>query len=163
MPLIAPMLLRAKCDAAVFWRMFTVALLLCTATVIGLAAPVNDSFTNRISVTGSNITITGSNVGATAEPGEPLHDGYSAFNSVWWSWTAPGDGCVFLRTNGSNFQMRVAVYTGSEITALTPILDRNVNFLNLYQFGFYRFAATAGTTYQIAVDTQSRTIPRCRP
>jgi len=63
----------------------------------------NDNFANRILLSGSNVTTTNQNLGATLEPGEPLHHGYYGGKSVWWRWTSPGTGFVTIDTIGSLF------------------------------------------------------------
>src|SRR4051812_29800571 len=50
----------------------------------GSAQPANDSFANRLQLTGTNITNSVSNTGATAETGEPSHNGTNAaLSSIW--------------------------------------------------------------------------------
>ena len=119
--------------------------------------PVNDMFANRLTITGSSANITGTNRAATKEPGEPDHaDGSPAARSVWWTWTAPSDGLVFLSTQGSTFDSLAAVYTGTSVSTLTAtpgdteywvIESTNILFTEI------TFPVTAGTAYQIAVDS----------
>jgi hypothetical protein len=114
--------------------------------LLAQAAPVNDNFEARTALSGSSQSVPGSNVGATFQQGEPVHAGFFGGSSVWWTWTAPADGAVQLTlTNSSLFSPLLAVYTGTQLSALTPIAS--VAFSNLLTF-----TATAGTTYQIAVD-----------
>jgi len=111
--------------------------------------PLNDYFALRTPITGASATVTGSNVGATAETGEPAHYG-TASKSVWWSWTAPTTGTAIINTDGSPFDTVLAIYTGTVLTSLTKIGsddDSGAGFDSQLIF-----AATAGTTYQIAVD-----------
>ncbi len=84
------------------------------------AQPANDNFTNRITLSGANISIAASNVGATRETGEPVHEGISGNKSVWWTWTAPSPGYVTI-TLGGNFTHVLAVYTGASLTSLTLV------------------------------------------
>jgi len=92
----------------------------------------------------------GNNLGATREPGEPLHAGQKATNSVWLTWRAPANGVVVLSTLGSDFDTLLAVYTGNTVTNLTEVASDNDSggFLTS-QLKFY---AIAGTDYHIAVD-----------
>ena len=46
------------------------------ATSTPLAAPVNDNFTNRTVLTGTNISVYAYNFGASRETGESYHAGY---------------------------------------------------------------------------------------
>src|SRR5256885_16260825 len=63
------------------------------------AIPPNDRFSNRITLSGTNITVTGSNAGASKEAGEPDHAGNPGGKSVWWTWTAPTNGEVIINTD----------------------------------------------------------------
>src|SRR5438046_1937346 len=65
------------------------------------AIPPNDRFSNRITLSGTNITVTGSNAGASKEAGEPDHAGNAGGKSVWWTWTAPTNGEVIINTDDS--------------------------------------------------------------
>jgi subtilisin family serine protease len=108
----------------------------------------NDNFANRIVLSGLPVSTTGSNIGATEEPQEPSQSG--PINSVWWSWTAPTSGTVNINTIGSNFDTYLSVFTGSDLPNLTLIGandDGGGNLTSLVSLN-----ATAGTTYQIAVD-----------
>jgi hypothetical protein len=108
----------------------------------------NDYFANRIALTGETATATGSNIGDTGEVGEPAQSG--TINSAWWSWTAPSSGTFTIDTQGSNFDTYLYVYTGSALNNLTQIAsddDAGEGLTSLINLN-----ATAGTTYQIAVD-----------
>jgi Ca2+-binding RTX toxin-like protein len=114
------------------------------------AASTNDNFANSISLSGFSASDTGSNIDATGELGEPNHAFISdPLNSVWWSWTAPEDGVAVIDTFGSNYDTSLGVYTGSAVNSLTEVASNDDAF-DLQSQVF--FAATEGTTYQIAVD-----------
>ena len=120
--------------------------------VLGAADPVpaNDNFANRILLSGSNVTTTNQNLGATLEPGEPLHHGYYGGKSVWWRWTSPGTGFVTIDTIGSLFDTILAVYTGSTLTNLVEVAsddESGGNYTSLVTF-----PTASNVTYQIAVD-----------
>lgn len=112
--------------------------------------PANDDFANRIPVMGVSCCASGSNLHASKEsqePDNPLNEGGA---SVWWSWTAPANGMVTIDTIGSEIDTILAVYAGNSLSQLTLVdcdddsggdLTSQVNF-----------AATVGSTYQIAVD-----------
>jgi uncharacterized repeat protein (TIGR01451 family)/uncharacterized delta-60 repeat protein len=138
------------------------------------AAPPNDNFANAIAIpVGFNDwgTITGTNATATAEPGEPAHAGTAAANSVWYSWTAPKDGIVYLDAFNSSFTARLAVYTGTVLSNLSVVAASDFNATSAHVPGGYpsdpapnygtgnlgglRFRASAGTTYYIAADTET--------
>jgi subtilisin-like proprotein convertase family protein len=117
--------------------------------------PANDNFSNRITLTGANPVGTGNNFGATMERGEPDPSGgiTGVTHSVWWSWVAPGNGLVRLNADGSSFETFVNVYTGSTVSNLTSIAS-NLNEI-VGESGLSNqvsFSATAGTTYQIAIN-----------
>jgi sugar lactone lactonase YvrE len=117
---------------------------------LNVLVPANDAFANAIALTGTNFNVTGTNIGATKERNEPNHAGNSGGHSVWWSWTAPVNGTMTLNTFGSSFDTLLAVYTGSSVSALTPVVsddDYGTNLTSLVVFG-----AKAGVTYRIAVD-----------
>lgn len=113
-------------------------------------APVNDNFANRITLVGDSASTTGTNVGATGETGEPNHAGVSSpLESVWWTWTAPTSGQVTIDLIGSNYDTSIGVYTGSAVNSLSTIAGNDDSIGLISQVSF---TATAGTTYQIAVD-----------
>ena len=109
--------------------------------------PANDAFASRIVLSGYSPTATGTNLGASVEAGEPEHGGSPGGHSVWWTWTAPLSAAVTIDTWGSNFSTDVGVYTGTSVSNLTEVpSDGGSLGLSL------SFSATAGQTYQIAVD-----------
>ncbi len=73
-------------------------LLVSLSVCLSHAKPANDMFAKALPVTGTSIVVIGSNVGATKEPGEPDHAGDPGGLSVWWTWTAPSDYAVLIRT-----------------------------------------------------------------
>ncbi len=118
-----------------------------------IVQPGNDYFDARMPLTGGSITLTDSNLNAYFEtPSEPLHAGNAGGKSLWWSWTAPANGTVNINTAGSNFNTLLAVYTGSALNSLTPIASNDDAVPGSVLTSAVSFMATAGTTYQIAVD-----------
>src|SRR5271154_5833212 len=80
------------------------------------AAPPNDNFANRFTLTGSSLLLQATNVGATREPNEPQHFSTPTSNSVWYTWTAPSSGGVVVAATNTDFNVSsplLAVYTGS--------------------------------------------------
>ena len=119
-----------------------------TLEVFMAVPPANDDFADRLALSGTNVTITGSNLGATREPGEPLHDlnGQNGGPSVWWTWTSPVDSGVLLSSSGINFfNGSIAVYTGESVNDLDVVTRRSNSTA-------VPFGARAGTTYHLAVD-----------
>ena len=107
--------------------------------------PANDLFAKAQPISGDSGSVTGSNVYATAEPGEPEHGGTAAAHSVWYSWTAPTSGVKQISAEGSEVFPVLSVYTGSSVSALTPVAGTAGDYT-------LRFTAAAGTQYRIAVD-----------
>jgi hypothetical protein len=106
--------------------------------------PLNDSFSNRIVVIGSRILFTGHTVGATREPNEPHHAGFTEDHTIWWSWTAPDNGAVTLRqTNG--LWLIAGVYTGDSPASLQVVRSTGSLYTPV------NFEVVSNTTYQIAV------------
>ncbi len=118
----------------------------------GTSGPSNDNFVNRVALIGAAVTTTGSTVGATKEAGEPNHAGNAGGKSVWWTWTAPSTGQVSIDTSGSNFDTLLGVYTGSSVASLILIASNDDDVANGVLTSAVTFLASAGTTYQIAVD-----------
>jgi subtilisin family serine protease len=119
-----------------------------THTVSRPATPANDAFANAVGLPGQG-TYRGSTVGATAEAGEPDHAGVTTtVRSIWWRVTPTASGTMVLDTCGSTYDTTLAVYTGAAVNALTPVVANDD-----WCGGQSRvsFAATAGTTYRIAV------------
>lgn len=126
----------------------------CALTLAGsslAAAPPNDSFTASQELTGISGSLSTPNVEATKEIGEPEHAGIVGGHSVWFRWTAPTNGGTTIETAGSAFDTLLAVYNGVSVDALTQV-SANDNATPGVVRSKVHFAATAGTTYQIAVD-----------
>lgn len=117
-------------------------------------APSNDNFTGQIYVpVKSNTTVetrTGFNYLATKETGEPDHNGRAAnTSSVWYWFTAPYNGAMVIDTlSTEGLDTVLSVYTGSAVSALTPVAsnDDAVGLLSRVQFNMI-----AGTKYRVAV------------
>lgn len=121
-----------------------------SAATTGPTAPGNDAFANRLSIPPGGGSVEGSNANASPENGEPAHASLRAARSVWWTWTPSRSGAATLSTSGSSFDTVLAVYRGSTLTALTEVAsndDAGGAFTSSLSF-----MATAGTTYQVAVD-----------
>jgi subtilisin family serine protease len=118
-----------------------------------LHPPPNDDFATRITIPAGMdfVSVTGSNLNASKENGEPTHAGRPDGRSVWWTWTAPFSGPVRISTAGSGFDTLLAVYTGATLATLKEVAaNDDASYRDLYSA--VRFATTAGTVYQIAVD-----------
>src|SRR6185437_4924830 len=72
---------------------------------------------------------------------------------VWWTWTAPAAGTAVIDTTGSNFDTLLAVYTGTSVSALTPVTNgANDNNPAGGTTSIVTITVTSGTVYRIAVD-----------
>lgn len=113
-------------------------------------AASNNDFENRLPLFGA-LPVSGSTLGATKQAGEPHHGGNAGGASLWWSWTAPIAGSVFLSTAGSLFDTVLAVYTGTSVSNLTLVAGND----NVTPFALHSelaFRSEAGVEYQIALD-----------
>ncbi|MCU0771530.1 MAG: Ig-like domain-containing protein [Verrucomicrobia bacterium] len=105
-----------------------------------MPVPVNDTFAERIAISGLGVAVTGYNSSAGSEPNETLDSYCPAGRTVWYSWTAPISGQIVMQATGSpNFWPNVRVFTGSDLASLVSV-------------GWGWFTASAGVTYQIQVD-----------
>jgi hypothetical protein len=118
------------------------------------SASPNDNFANARAIytfTGSFLNISDTNIGSTGEAGEPNHAGASTpLNSVWFSWTAPSNISMIFDTAGSTYDTTLAVYTGTAVNNLVATTANDNAFGQTHSR--VTFAATAGTTYYIAID-----------
>jgi hypothetical protein len=122
-----------------------------------LNPPSNDDFANATAIPSAlPQTISGSNVDATGEPGEPNHFfplSTGARASVWYTWTAAGDGPIRINacSNTGPGPIATAVYTGTAVGSLTPIA--------WFQSCRVYFDAVNGHTYRIAGDVSCGNCP----
>jgi len=117
------------------------------------AAQSNDAFASAIpfALPGPS-PLSGSTVGASTEPGEPVHAGVVGSSSIWWSITPTRNGRVSLSTAGSGVETVLAVYTGVAVGTLSPVAA-NASCLDLGQpeSSCLTVPLAEGTTYWIAV------------
>ena len=124
------------------------------------AAPANDDFAMRSILSGTSDSASLSNADATKETGEPAHAGDPGGLSLWWEWTAPSDGLLSLSTAGSLTELGspldtvLAVYTGSAVGSLTPVVSNDHDTTGFGTSEVLTFVS-AGTSYQIAVDSSA--------
>ena len=149
-------------DAGLYWAVLDNRYATVTSRVARLTVqirPPNDDFANRTAIfpdwpdlstaTATQTNVTGFNLNATAEPGEPKHQGYGPSLSVWWSFTAPVDGVVNVNLTTPDAPQVLAAYTGSALTNLLPVAA-NSNTLT-----YYEFVATNHIQYVFAVDAKT--------
>lgn len=115
-------------------------------------APENDAFSNRVALAGVATTVIGSNRGATAEKGEPAHDGTKARSSVWYEWKAPQAGRLEVSTRGSGFDTVLSVYrAAADVTGLA-LLARNDDDPDEAPASLIALDVVKDKTYEIALD-----------
>lgn len=128
-------------------------IILSIAPAANAVPPVNDNFANASAIASANNSTTGTTVQATKETGEPNHAGSVGGASVWFRWTAPAinSSMTFTTRNSSTtFDTLLAVYTGSSVNNLTPVVS-NDDFGNTTR-SRVTFATTANAVYYIAID-----------
>ncbi len=114
--------------------------------------PANDSFANRMILSGDRFATTGTNAAATTEAGEPQFPGGGGIHSVWYSWTAPVSGDYIIDTNGSNFDTLLSIYTGGSLSALQLVAENDDIQDGVLRQSQLIVSLQGGVTYQIAVD-----------
>ena len=121
-------------------------------------APANDAFPSPAVLSGGSASSSSAcspctTVGATAEAGEPAHDGGG--HSVWFRWTAPASGPVLLTATTGDWALwpSADVYTGGSVGALTSVARAPAAGYESETI----WNAIAGTTYSIALDTRGET------
>ncbi len=116
-------------------------------------APANDDFDQAEVVPGSSRAYwPGSTTLATKQAGEPDHAGDPGGHSVWYSWTPTRGGTAEIEACTSAFQPLLAVYTGGEVDALTPVPSAESAPGECEAGRTIELSVTAGTTYRVAVD-----------
>ncbi|MDQ3778387.1 MAG: PASTA domain-containing protein, partial [Actinomycetota bacterium] len=110
--------------------------------------PANDAFAQAIALAGDSDEVFATNAEATKEPGEPNHGGNTGGASVWYRWTAGRAGRVVTSSCDSDFDTALAVYTGSAVSALTPVASSS----DCDAHSTVEFTVTPGVEYHIAVD-----------
>lgn len=118
--------------------------------------PANDLFVNQTPLGSVSTVAYGYNRNATAELGEPSHAGQPARNSVWWSFQPTELGFLTLDLAGSTIDTVLAVYTGTNLTQLKPIVSNDDGWNpatgQILAQSRVSLVAEAGRNYLIAVD-----------
>ncbi|MGA2747964.1 MAG: hypothetical protein ABSG59_04235 [Verrucomicrobiota bacterium] len=129
------------------------------------APPPNDNFSNRIVLSGSQLTFSATLAGATVESNEYFGSYMTVFpcvtptQSVWWTWTAPQTSLVVLEMIGASADSvcsdlypldGVAVYdTTNVFSGAQPTTNMGFDLSMLCEA--LTFSAVAGSNYQIQV------------
>ncbi|MCW2922666.1 MAG: hypothetical protein JWM98_70, partial [Thermoleophilia bacterium] len=113
----------------------------------------NDTFASAWDLgTSSGRYLVTDNVAASKQAGEPAHGGNAGGASVWFKWTAPSSATVTFDTTAAITRTNtlLAAYTGAAVGSLTLVAGNDD--VGGGTSSRISFAATAGTTYRIAVD-----------
>ena len=117
------------------------------------APPSNDNFADaQVVGPALPVAVPATTVESTAEPGEPPHFSTNpARHTVWYSWTPAANTQAVIDVCDRDpsigpISTTEAVYTGSALNALTPVASTAGDCV-------FRFAATGGQNYKIAIDT----------
>ena len=82
-----------------------------------------------------------------------MHGG-SGEHSAWAEWIAPANGWLTIDTVGSSFYPVFAIYTGAGLEGLQTVA-RGL-YIGSRSHASARFPVTAGTAYQVAIDSRTR-------
>jgi hypothetical protein len=104
----------------------------------------NDAFAGRTTLAGTNISFMAVNGGASTEPGEPPLAAGGSGRTLWWSWTAPDNGNVYLYALGVHGTLMLEAFTGDSLNSLQAIPGGG-------SYQLY-FTAVSNQTYQIRFD-----------
>lgn len=134
-----------------FLFLLTISVCLSILTVAVSAAPANDNFANATVINNGNGTVTTTNVGATKEPGEPVHALNRGGASIWFKYTAPNNGVLKVDTQGSLTNTLLAVYQGSSLNTL-KLVTANDDDNGQFGTSLAYIGVQTGQVYYIAVD-----------
>lgn len=142
---------------ATFPRLLTLAAacLSCVAVWAQTRLVFTDAFPSEspATMTPTALSVTGFAT-ATAEAGEPAHDGTPARNSLWARFTANQSGLFRLtRSIDATRSLRIAVYTNQTMASLGRVASVTL----LGETNELRWEATAGVTYSVALDSTNST------
>lgn len=123
------------------------------------AAPANDSFAAAQPLSGLSWAIASDNRAASRERNEPRIAGHAGGRSLWYRWQAPASRRYHLSAWSASNQVNtmLGVYTGrslatlDEVVSATGFRQRSASLSD----AAVSFAAVAGETYYIAVDSQT--------
>lgn len=117
-------------------------------------SPSNDLFTNAAAIAGEIFEQSGSFRGGGRETAEPTHGNAGFGQTLWWTWSAPGDVVgvttlpVRLMASGVSFPPAIGVYTGGNVGGLAAV---STTIETNGMTSTVLFNATVGSTYRIAL------------
>ena len=118
-----------------------------TVTTLSITRPANDAFASASTLSGVSGSAPANTTDATTEATESaLHQA-----SVWFKWTAPGNGLWRFRTGPSDSAAAsLYVFTGSTLASL-DLIETGAN--DDTGAALVEFEAVTGATYYLALDT----------
>ncbi len=125
--------------------------LLWTGHAAAQSPPANDEFLGAGIFEGLTAEVAADNTLATAEPGEPIHNGLVATRSLWWTYRSPGYANVTVTVTPDLAPTVVAVYTGGSLDSLEPVPGTL-----LYRSApgtAFRFVSVPDAHYRIALES----------
>src|SRR5579859_5148325 len=140
---------------------FGASLLSITTVQSQISPPPNDDYTNRITLTGTDITFTGTLAGATFElaQNEPLGQLGGASQSVWWEWTPTQSVAVTVQVLSTSSKPTINRSDALEVYTIDYSAADNAFYSRSFVGGsivdtntpkwFFSFTAQAGTNYEI--------------
>ena len=112
--------------------------------------PENDNFANAYKITGFDDVAEGFNTFATLEASEPNHaKSLGQAGSLWWNWSPPADGMLYADAAGSDGEMVLAVYVGTDLESAVRIADSAP--VDGERPNYVQWEGKRGRTYHIAV------------
>ncbi len=137
---------------------------------LAFAQPTNDFFARPLIITTPFYQIATSNLNATRETnepdnGSPFYDANNVYQdpggeghaSVWWSYTAPGNGYMDITVSPATFNPLIAVYQGTVVSNLSLIVSSSEAWgvpgtMEDILANNVHFAVSSNSNYRIAVD-----------
>lgn len=110
--------------------------------------PANDNFSAALPLLGDLGATNADNVGASRESLETITSG---MHSIWYHWIAPSTGLWTFNTQPSDFDTRLAIYTGSTISNLNA-LESSDNVSGENYTSSVVVPVTNGVHYYVVVD-----------
>ncbi len=127
-----------------------------TPIIITLPETPNDVFASATELTETSFGLWSDDSIATVEPGEPNPENLGAGASLWWKWTAPTNGQLWVASATGPFATVHGMFTGSSVEALTEVAASRLGCVGGSP-GVNRetqFPVTEGTAYFIKVDSR---------
>jgi len=86
-----------------------------------LSVPINDDWPGSQIPAELPISRAGTNIDATFQTGEPDLLSLGSTHTVWFNWSSPIDGTVYIDTCTTDFDTILGVYTGDNLTSLSEV------------------------------------------